>query len=148
MVTHNQTSVVDMISAEEQRKDGVGATVRIASQSRLTSSPAIVAGWNFGCGSSREHAVTCLMGLGIQLVVAKSFSRIFFRNAVNNGLAVVVCDLADRIQDDELISVNVAKGKADLAGGSFQFTPLAPPLLNILQHGGLWKTPRPSAGGQ
>jgi 3-isopropylmalate/(R)-2-methylmalate dehydratase small subunit len=117
-------------------------------QSRLTSSPAIVAGWNFGCGSSREHAVTCLMGLGIQLVVAKSFSRIFFRNAVNNGLAVVVCDLADRIQDDELISVDVAKGKADLVGGSFQFTPLAPPLLNILQHGGLWKTPRPSAGGQ
>lgn len=114
-------------------------------QSRLASRPAIVAGWNFGCGSSREHAVTCLLGLGIQLVVAKSFSRIFFRNAVNNGLAVVVCDLADRVQDDALISVDLAKGQADIAGESLRFTPLAPPLLNILQHGGLWKTPRLAA---
>ncbi len=117
-------------------------------QDRLKSSPAIVAGWNFGCGSSREHAVTCLLGLGIQLVVAKSFSRIFFRNAVNNGLAVVVSDLVDRVTDDAVISVDLAKGEAVLPNAAVSFTPLAPPLLNILQHGGLWKAPRLSAGAQ
>ncbi len=117
-------------------------------QARLASAPAIVAGWNFGCGSSREHAVTCLLGLGIQLVVAKSFSRIFFRNAVNNGLAVVVSDLVDQVSDDQMISVDLAKGQAALSNGSVSFAPLAPPLLNILQHGGLWKAPRLSAGSQ
>jgi aconitase A len=50
----------------------------------------IAGGWNFGCGSSREHAVTSMIGAGVRLLVAKSFSRIFFRNAINNGLPVVI----------------------------------------------------------
>ena len=64
----------------------------------------IVAGRNFGCGSSREHAPLALKHAGVEAVIAKSYARIFFRNAINIGLTVVECDDADRIDDgDELI---------------------------------------------
>ena len=73
----------------------------------------IVAGWNFGCGSSREHAVTAMIGAGVRLVVAKSFSRIFFRNAVNNGLAVVMdAAIAGAIADGDAIEADLGSGTA------------------------------------
>jgi 3-isopropylmalate dehydratase small subunit len=106
----------------------------------------LVGGWNLGCGSSREHAVTSLLGAGCRLVIAKSFSRIFFRNAVNNGLAVVVApDLADALSEGDEVEVDLAAGAATAGGRDFAFAPLSPELLTILSAGGLWAARRASA---
>ncbi len=106
---------------------------------RAMAGGVLVAGWNFGCGSSREHAVTAMIGAEIRLVVARSFARIYFRNAVNNGLPVVVCpELVDAVTDGTNVSVDLAEGKAAWSGGSATFAPLAPALLRILEAGGLW----------
>ncbi len=99
----------------------------------------IAAGWNFGCGSSREHAVTAMLGAGVRLVVAKSFSRIFFRNAVNNGLAVVMNEaLAGAVRDGDAVRVDLRAGSASVAGVAHAFPPLPAQVLDILVAGGLW----------
>lgn len=99
----------------------------------------IVGGWNFGCGSSREHAVTSMIGAGVRLLIAKSFARIFFRNAVNNGLAVVVSpDIAGAIADGDAVTADLRSGIATVAGKSHSFTPLPAEVLSILVAGGLW----------
>jgi len=99
----------------------------------------IAAGWNFGCGSSREHAVTAMLGAGVRLVVAKSFSRIFFRNAVNNGLAVVMDEaLAGAVRDGDVVRIDLRAGSASVAGVAHAFPPLPPQVLEILVAGGLW----------
>lgn len=99
----------------------------------------IVGGWNFGCGSSREHAVTSMIGAGVRLVLARSFSRIFFRNAVNNGLAVVISpEIAQAVTDGDPVRVDLQQGTAEVAGKPFRFTPLPPEVLAILLAGGLW----------
>ncbi len=97
----------------------------------------IVAEYNFGCGSSREHAVRALKGLGIGCVIAKSFARIFFRNAINLGLLVVEADIvADEgdiveVNLDENIIYNKTKNL------SFKFKKLPNFLLEIIDSGGL-----------
>jgi 3-isopropylmalate dehydratase small subunit len=99
----------------------------------------LVGGWNFGCGSSREHAVTAMQGAGIRLVVAKSFSRIFFRNAVNNGLPVLIGpELAGLIGDGDEVVVHLESGVASVAGTEHRFAPLPGEVLAILTAGGLW----------
>lgn len=99
----------------------------------------IAGGWNFGCGSSREHAVTSMIGAGVRLVVAKSFSRIFFRNAVNNGLPVVISpEIAEAITDGDAIAADLRAGVAEVAGMQHRFTPLPAEVLAILLAGGLW----------
>jgi len=99
----------------------------------------IVGGWNFGCGSSREHAVTAMIGAGVRLVVAKSFSRIFFRNAVNNGLAVVMdAGMAGAISDGDAIEADLQAGTATVASTPHRFAPLPAEVLAILVAGGLW----------
>lgn len=106
---------------------------------RAMAGGVLVAGWNFGCGSSREHAVTAMIGAGIRLVVARSFARIYFRNAVNNGLPVVVCpELVDAVTDGTNVCVDLAAGQAAWSAGAATFAPLAPALLKILEAGGLW----------
>jgi 3-isopropylmalate/(R)-2-methylmalate dehydratase small subunit len=70
----------------------------------------IVAGSNFGCGSSREHAPLALKGCRIALVIAKSFARIFFRNAINTGLAIVETADADKISGNDTLEVDLADG--------------------------------------
>ena len=70
----------------------------------------IVAGRNFGCGSSREHAPLALIGAGVKVVVAQSFARIFFRNAINVGVLPVVCNDTDQIADGASVKLNV-KGR-------------------------------------
>ncbi len=98
----------------------------------------IVAGKNFGCGSSREQAATCLKYAGIQAVIAKSFSRIFFRNAINQGLPVIQCaDAVDNIRNGEEISVLFSAGKIETKKGVFDFAPLPESILIILEAGGL-----------
>jgi 3-isopropylmalate/(R)-2-methylmalate dehydratase small subunit len=101
----------------------------------------IVAGKNFGCGSSREHAPLGLKGLGVRCVIAQSFSRIFYRNAVNIGLALLVVPDAIEPQPAQGSSVwvNFADGLVSLDGGVSTFVgiPPAPIVLDILAHGGL-----------
>lgn len=98
----------------------------------------IVAGSNWGCGSSREQAVTCLVAAGIRVLVARSIARIHFRNAVNGGLLPVVCPPAiDAIQNGEIITVDADNYKVICAAGTFDFPPLSPSLIAILEAGGL-----------
>jgi len=98
----------------------------------------VVGGSNWGCGSSREQAVTCLVAAGVKVLVAKSIARIFFRNAVNGGLLPVVCPLAvEAIQHGEVLTVDVDNFKVICAAGVFDFPPLSPSLKAILEAGGL-----------
>jgi len=70
----------------------------------------IVAGKNFGCGSSREHAPLAIKGCGVSAVVAKSFAAIFFRNAINIGLPFLECDAVDKISEHDTLEIDLNKG--------------------------------------
>lgn len=70
----------------------------------------IVAGKNFGCGSSREHAPISIKGLGISCVIAKSFARIFYRNSINIGLPILECGIIDDIKEDDVLEIDLEKG--------------------------------------
>ena len=99
----------------------------------------IVAGSNFGCGSSREHAPMALKGSGIAAIVAKSFARIFFRNAINIGLPLLICADVDNINDGDLLELNLAEGFIyNLVNEeTYRTTPLPPFIRNIVEVGGL-----------
>ena len=98
----------------------------------------IVAGANFGCGSSREQAATCLKAAGVSAVIAKSFSRIFFRNAINNGLPVIeLSDGIDAMKKDDTLSINFENGIVTHEGNTYHFPALPVEVLAILQDGGL-----------
>lgn len=99
----------------------------------------IVAGKNFGCGSSREQAAFCLKYAGIAAVVAKSFSRIFYRNAINAGLPMVVNKEApDAIEYGDEVSIDFEKGVLLTADNrEFTFPPLPDEVLGIIEAGGL-----------
>lgn len=71
----------------------------------------IIAGENFGCGSSREHAPIAIKASGIKAVIAKSFARIFYRNAINIGLPVLICKDADKISEQDEIEIDFDKGE-------------------------------------
>ncbi|MFO8053439.1 MAG: 3-isopropylmalate dehydratase small subunit [Candidatus Omnitrophota bacterium] len=73
----------------------------------------IVAGQNFGCGSSREHAPVAIKGCGVSLVIAESFARIFFRNAINTGLPIIELEKTGEISENDLLKVNLAKGTVE-----------------------------------
>ncbi|MCF7888292.1 MAG: 3-isopropylmalate dehydratase small subunit [Candidatus Omnitrophica bacterium] len=77
---------------------------------RVKKGDIIVAGENFGCGSSREHAPVAIKGCGISLVIAKSFARIFFRNAINIGLPIIELTDIKKIKTGDLLEVDLAKG--------------------------------------
>ena len=100
----------------------------------------IVAGYDFGCGSSREHAIWALRGAGVSCVIAESFARIFYRNAINNGFAVVECKgiTKDVAIGDEL-EINTRKGilKNLSTGKTFEFMPITDFAENIVKAGGL-----------
>ncbi|MCS7313802.1 MAG: 3-isopropylmalate dehydratase, partial [Acidobacteria bacterium] len=94
----------------------------------------IVAGRNWGCGSSREQAVTALKHAGVSAIIAKSFARIYFRNAINHGLLPVICPAAvEAIQAGEVIEVDLQAWTIRCAAGEFSFSPLSPTVLEILQ---------------
>lgn len=98
----------------------------------------IVAGKNFGCGSSREQAATCLVECGIGAVIAKSIARIYFRNAINCGLAVVVCpEAVDAINDGDRVEVDLGTGIIRTSSGGHNFAPLPSEVQGILDAGGL-----------
>jgi len=98
----------------------------------------IVAGKNFGCGSSREQAATCLKHAGIQALIARSFARIFFRNAINQGLPVIQCaEAVENIENGEEIEIDFAGGRIRTEKGVFDFPSLPESVLGILKEGGL-----------
>ena len=99
----------------------------------------VVTGKNFGCGSSREQAPLVLMHLGVSAIIAKSFARIFYRNALNIGLPAVECEQADRISEGNLLEVDLAKGvvRNISKGESYAVKPFPPQLRVILSEGGL-----------
>ena len=107
---------------------------------RIQAGDIIVAGGNFGLGSSRESAPVALKNAGIGAVVAESFARIFYRNAVNVGLPIaVVPGITDHVSDGDTLRVDVAAGEVEnvTTGETFTFTPLPPDLLEVLEAGGL-----------
>jgi 3-isopropylmalate/(R)-2-methylmalate dehydratase small subunit len=107
-------------------------------QQRLYASKIVVAGRNFGCGSAREQAATALIGAGIQAVVAVSFARVFFRNAINTGLIAVECPAAvAAAHDGDTVTVDYRAGQVEVKGASFPFAPYPAGLQAILEAGGL-----------
>ena len=102
----------------------------------------IVAGSNFGCGSSREQAPEVVKALGIRCVIAKSFARIFFRNAINNGLLLIEnADLADDMTEGDEITVTVNE-KIEYKGKTYPIVSLPENLVEIISAGGLVKAMR------
>ncbi|MGC9516786.1 MAG: homoaconitase small subunit [Methanomicrobiales archaeon] len=99
----------------------------------------IVAGWNFGCGSSREQAPVALKHAGVAAVVAKSFARIFYRNAINVGLPVIIADVES--DEGDILKINLEKGviKNIAKNKSFEIEPFEKFMLEILTNGGLVK---------
>ena len=100
----------------------------------------IVAEENFGCGSSREHAPIAIKASGISCVIAKSFARIFYRNAINIGLPIMECpEAAQAIAKGDWVTVDFDKGTIhnDTQGTTYQATPFPPFILEIIRAGGL-----------
>lgn len=98
----------------------------------------IVAEENFGCGSSREHAPVAIMAAGVSCVIAKTFARIFYRNAINVGLPVFECpQAADYIKNGMEVSIDTDKGLIIVEGKEFGFEPFPPFIENIISSGGL-----------
>ena len=100
----------------------------------------MVGGWNFGCGSSREHAPLCIKTSGISVVIAKSFARIFYRNSINIGLPILECEAAaEAIEAGDLVSVDFDTGVItdETTGAVFQAEPFPPFIQEIIAAGGL-----------
>lgn len=105
---------------------------------RVEGGDVVVAGKNFGMGSSREQAVTCLVYSGISSVIAKSFARIFFRNAINNGLpAIIHPEAVNYIKEDDRVEVDLKNGLIKTLKKEFSFEPYPDKLLEILEAGSL-----------
>lgn len=97
----------------------------------------IVAGRNFGCGSSREHAPLALKGAGIRVIVARSFARIFYRNAINSGMLPLVCPLAGEIRDGQTGEIDLERGILSIEGRRYDLEPVPAFLREIVDSGGL-----------
>jgi 3-isopropylmalate/(R)-2-methylmalate dehydratase small subunit len=138
----------DYIIASRRKRDSLDTQVlrqylfeEIAPQfaASVQADDAIVAGKNFGCGSAMEVAVTAVLGAGIRVVLARSFSRTYYRNAVNNGLLPVICDTSGIREGDRLM---VATGAAfevhnETTGDTIAAEPLPGIMLDIIGAGGL-----------
>ena len=108
--------------------------------SKVQPGDVMVGGWNFGCGSSREHAPLCIKTSGISVVIAKSFARIFYRNSINIGLPILECPAAaDAIAAGDLVSVDFDTGGItdETTGATFQAEPFPPFIQEIIAAGGL-----------
>ena len=113
---------------------------------RIEPGDIIVGGENFGCGSSREQAPEVVKALGVRAVIAKSFARIFFRNAINNGLLLIECrELPDEVCEGDTLTVTVGE-KIHANGKDYKIAALPENLMEILNAGGLVKAMRKRNG--
>ena len=109
----------------------------------------IVADENFGCGSSCEHAPIAIKASGVDVVIAKSFARIFYRNSINTGLAILECpEAVDAIKDGDVVSVDTDTGTIvdETTGQSFTAQPFPPFIADIIEQGGLLNRTRKVLG--
>jgi len=115
------------------------AKVRPEFSKEVKEGDVIVAGENFGCGSSREHAPRALLGAGISCVIARSFARIFFRNSINIGLHLIEADVFDKIEEGDEIEINFDAGviKNFTRNEEYKFKPLPEFMQKLLDSGGL-----------
>ena len=100
----------------------------------------LVAGENFGCGSSREHAPLALRGAGVSCIVARSFARIFYRNAINVGLPILECpDAVDGVENGHQLLIDLEHGQVQnlTTGQAYQAEPYPPFMMDIIRAGGL-----------
>ncbi len=105
---------------------------------KLRSYDILVAGRNFGCGSAREQASTAIQGLGIKAVVAASFARTFYRNAINDGLTIVECPAVyEAVKEGDDISIDLTLGQITHAGTQYSFPQIPQSVRKILELGGL-----------
>ena len=110
---------------------------------RMQPGDIMVAGWNFGCGSSREHAPLVIRTCGTGCVIAKSFARIFYRNSINIGLPIMECpEAVDAIQAGDTVSVDFDTGVItdETNGNVFHAQPFPPFIQQIISAGGLMKS--------
>ena len=107
---------------------------------RVKAGDIMVAGWNFGCGSSREHAPLAIKTAGVSCVIAKSFARIFYRNAINIGLPILECEEASNaIAAGDEVSIDFDTGVIQdiTTGATFQAEPFPPFIQEMIEKGGL-----------
>ena len=107
---------------------------------RVKDGDIMVAGVNFGCGSSREHAPIAIKAAGVDAVIAKSFGRIFYRNSINTGLAILECpEAVDAIGDGDVVSIDADAGVItdETTGEVFHAEPFPPFIREIIEQGGL-----------
>jgi 3-isopropylmalate/(R)-2-methylmalate dehydratase small subunit len=106
---------------------------------RVEKGSIVVAGDNFGCGSSREHAPLSMKYAGISCVVAVSFARIFFRNAINIGLPIIESrEIYEKVKEGETLTVDLDRGRALLPGGGEIAIPPFPPFMQKIVESGGW----------
>jgi 3-isopropylmalate/(R)-2-methylmalate dehydratase small subunit len=106
---------------------------------KMSEGDIIVAGENFGCGSSREHAPIAIKAAGISAVVAKSFARIFYRNSFNMGLPIFELPQTDEINEGDTISIDFDNGKIEnkTTGKTYEFKAIPPFMQDLIKSGGL-----------
>ena len=107
---------------------------------RVKDGDIMVGGWNFGCGSSREHAPIAIRAAGISCVIAKTFARIFYRNAINIGLAILECEAAsDGIREGDEVNIDFETGVITnvTKGETYQAEPFPPFIRDMINKGGL-----------
>lgn len=104
---------------------------------RVQKGDVIIAGPNFGCGSSREQAPVALKSSGVSAVIAASFARIFRRNSINIGLPVMIADIVSEVKTGDEVTVDVEKAIITVNGKAYQATPLSETSLSTIRAGGL-----------
>ncbi|MCI8659481.1 MAG: 3-isopropylmalate dehydratase [Lachnospiraceae bacterium] len=135
------TEYLAMKTIDDMKKYGF-SPLRPELASQIKPGDMIVAGKNFGCGSSREQAPEVVKALGIRCVIAKSFARIFFRNAINNGLLLIEQpDLYDDVEEGDTITVTVNQD-VNHKGRQYPIAALPENLVEIIEAGGLVKAMR------
>lgn len=134
MSSRHRTQSLDYVKLAEHLMEDI----RPGFYSGVEPGDFIVAGDNFGCGSSREYAPKIIKAGGIAGVIAKSFARIFYRNAVNLGLPLIECD-TDAIEEGDVLSVNLARGEVvnETRGCSVQANPTPEFMTALLNEGGM-----------
>ena len=142
---------VELTDMEDIKKHALSGSAEPKFADEVQPGDIVVAGTNFGCGSSREHAAMTLKGAGVGAVLAESFGRIFFRNAINLGLPVIVCPgISKCAQKGDEIRIDIETGEVtDVTRGKvLKTTPFSPYVLNILESGGIKNMIRKSLMGK